>query len=245
MHSSRKEMSILEHIRELRSIIFTSLIAFVVACIVAFGFANQILSLFIRPFSSIESLLDTTMVVSTIVEGFVAQLKISVITGFIVTLPVHIFGILRFVFPGLTGREKKIVMSFLVFSLILIVIGAYLVYFQLVPLAINFLTNPHFVPSTVGFVLNYKTNVFYLLTFILWAVLALQLPLVMEILLALNVLKRRQVWKATRYIIVGFFILAALVTPPDVISQIGVAVPLIIFHFLALLIAKIFKFGEG
>lgn len=245
MPSSKKEMSILEHIRELRTILLTSLIAFVIASFIAFGFANQIISLFIRPFYSVESLLDTTLVVSSIVEGFVAQLKIAVIGGFILSLPVHILGILRFVFPGLTGREKRIVMSFLIFSLVLIVVGAYLVYFKLVPLAISFLTNPFFVPSTVGFLLNYQTNVFYLLTFILWAVLALQLPLVMEILLAMNILKRRQVWKATRFIIVGFFILAALITPPDVISQIGVAVPLIIFHFLALLIAKIFRFGEG
>jgi sec-independent protein translocase protein TatC len=245
MNSSPKEMPILEHIRELRNILLTSLIAFAVACIVAFTCANQIINFFILPLSSIDSLLDTTMVVSSIVEGFVAKLRISLIAGFILSLPVHIFGILRFAFPALTGREKRIVMCFLVFSLILIVIGAYLVYFRLVPLAISFLTNPYFVPQTVGFLLNYQTNVFYLLTFILWAVLALQLPLVMEILLVMNILKRRQVWKATRFIIVGFFILAAIVTPPDVISQIGVAVPLITFHFLALLIAKIFKFGEG
>jgi len=161
------------------------------------------------------------------------------------SMPVHIFGIIRFVFPALKAREKRIVILFLVFSLILIIAGTLMVYFKLVPLAIGFLTNPFFVPVSVGFLLNYESNIFYLLSFMLWSVLALQIPLIIEILMAMNVLKRRQVWKATRFIIVGCFILAAIVTPPDIASQAGVAVPLVCFHFLSILIAKIFKFGEG
>ena len=245
MSSDNKDMPILEHIRELRKVIITSIIAFVAACIASFALSKQIINIFTEPFARIDSLVEKTLVVSSIAEGFVAQLKITVIGGFIVSMPVHIFGIIRFVFPGLTAREKRIVMSFLVFSLALILAGAWMVYFKLIPLAIRFLTNPYFVPGTVGFLLNYETNIFYLMSFMLWAVLALQLPLIMEILMAMNVLKRRHVWKATRFIIVGCFLLAAIVTPPDIASQIGVTVPLVCFHFLALLIAKIFKFGEG
>ena len=245
MSSYNKDMPILEHIRELRNVIIVSIIAFVIGCAVSFALSKQIISIFTEPFSRIDSLVDKTLVVSSIAEGFVAQLKITVIGGFILSMPMHIFGVTRFIFPGLNVREKRIVMCFLVFSLILILSGSYLVYFKLVPLAISFLTNPYFVPGTVGFLLNYQANIFYLLSFMLWSVLALQIPLIMEILLAMNVIKRRQVWKATRFIIVGCFVLAAIVTPPDIASQLGVAVPLVSFHFFALLIAKIFKFGEG
>ena len=189
-------------------------------------------------------MVDKSLVVSSIAEGFISQFKISAISGFILSLPVHIFGIIRFIFPGLTSREKKIVMFFLVFSLIFIAVGAYMVYFMLVPIVINFLTAPQFIPESVGILLNYQTNIFYLFSFILWAIFALQLPLIMEILLVMNVLKRRQVWKVSRFIIVGIFILSAIITPPDIASQMGVALPLIFFFFLALLIAKIFKFGE-
>jgi len=238
-------MPILEHIRELRNIILTSVVAYAIACVLAFTFAQQIIRLFTEPFLSVSSMVDTTLVVSSIVEGFVAQLRMTVIAGFIISLPVHIFGIIRFVFPALSTREKRIVMSFLVVSLIIIVLGSYFVYFMLVPLVVTFLTNDFFVPYTVGFVLNYQANIFYLLTFILAAVMALQTPLIMEVLLILNIVKRRQVWKAIRFIIVGIFILSALVTPPDLISLFGVALPLIAFFFLALFIAKIFKFGEG
>jgi sec-independent protein translocase protein TatC len=240
-----KAMSIIEHIRELRNSLFVSLIAYAAAFIVSFIFSKSIITLFTDQFNDVSSIVDKTLVVSSIAEGFVAQLKITAISALILSLPVHIFGLVKFVFPGLLPREQRIVMSFLVFSLVLIIIGAYLAYFKIVPLAIRFLTNPYFVPKNVGFLLNYQLNMFYVLSFILWAVLALQAPLLMEILLVLNILKRKQVLYASRYIIVGVFILAAIITPPDFVSQLGVALPLIFFYFLALLIAKIFKFGEG
>jgi sec-independent protein translocase protein TatC len=243
--SAERAMSVLDHIRELRNIILGSLAAYVIACAAAFIFSNRIIEFFTEPFAAVSSMVDKTLVVSSIAEGFLAQLKVTVIAGLILSMPVHIFGIIRFVFPGLSRREQRIVMSFLVFSLILIAAGAYLAYFRLVPLALSFLTSPYFVPRTVGFLLNYQTNIFYIFSFILWAVLALQLPLIMEILLVMNVLKRRQVWKASRYIIVAIFIFSAIITPPDFVSQLGVALPLTFFYFLALLIAGIFKFGES
>jgi sec-independent protein translocase protein TatC len=243
--ASEKTMPILGHLRELRKSFFVSLIAFVIACIISFIFSQDIIALFTRHFDAVTSVVDKTLVVTSIAEGFLAQLKVTLIAGFILSLPVHIFEIIKFLFPGLKRRERTIVMCFLFFSLGLIVIGAYLAYFKIIPLMIQFLTNPHFVPQNVGFLLNYQANIFYVFMFILWSILALQMPLVMEILLILNLLNRKQVLRASRFVIVGAFLLAAIITPPDFISQLGVALPLIIFYFLALLIAKIFKFGEG
>jgi sec-independent protein translocase protein TatC len=240
-----KDMPILEHIRELRNIILTSLAAYLIACAAAFVFSSRIIELFTRPFAGVDSVVEKTLVVSTIAEGFLAQLKVTVIAGLILSLPVHLWGIIRFIFPALTGREKRIILCFLVFSLGLIVCGAYLAYFKILPLAVDFLTNPWFVPRPVGFLLNYQANIFYIFSFMLWTVLALQAPLIMEVLLVMKILKRRQVWKASRYIIVAIFILAAIVTPPDFVSQLAVALPLMLFYFLALFIAGIFKFGEG
>ena len=245
MPSTQKELPILEHIRELRKTVLISLVAYVLACIVAFSFSNQIINLFTSPFDYVAGALGTTMVISGIAEGFLAQLRMTVIAGLIFSLPVHVSGIIRFVFPGLTTRERRIILIFLAVSLIFIVVGTYFVYFMLVPLVIDFLTRPYFVPYNVGIILNYYNNIFYILTFILAAVLALQAPILMEILLIMNVIKRRQVWKAIRFIIVGIFILSALVTPPDIASLFGIALPLIVFFFLALLIAKIFNFGDG
>jgi sec-independent protein translocase protein TatC len=242
---NEKTMPLLGHIRELRNSLLISLVALVIACVVSFIFSQDIIALFTRHFNAVSSVVDKTLVVTSIAEGFIAQLKVTVIAGFIFSLPVHIFGIIKFLLPGLKRRERVIVLSFLFFSLGLIAAGAYLAYFKIIPLMISFLSDSRFIPPETGFMLSYLDNISYLFMFVLWSILALQMPLVMEILLILNVLKRKQVLRASRFIIVGAFILSAIITPPDFISQLGVALPLVIFYFLAILIAKVFKFGEG
>lgn len=240
-----KVMTVMEHITELRNCILISLLAFVACSVVAFIFSDDIIQLFTRQFNSVTSAVGKQLVVSNIVEGFVVQMKVSVISGFILSLPIHVFNILRFTFPGLTGRQRTTILCYLTASLGLIVLGAYIAYFKIVPLAIGFLTDPYFVPKGVGYLLNYQEDIFYVFSFILWSVVALQTPLIMELLLQMNILKRKQVFHASRFVIVGIFILAAIITPPDFISQLGVALPLTVCYFLALLIAKICKFGEG
>ena len=237
-------MPLIDHIRELRNIILVSMSAFILCMITAFVFSDKIIGLFTRQFNSVSSAVESKLVVTTIIEGFSSQIKIAVYAGLILSSPVHIFNILRFIFPGMEKRQRRAILWFLTASLVLITLGAYLAYFRIVPLAISFLTNPYFIPKNVGYLLNYQTNIFYVFSFILWSIIALQMPLVMEILLMMNILKRKTVFKASRFIIVGIFLLSAIITPPDFVSQLGVALPLTFLYFLAILIAKIFKFGE-
>jgi len=239
-----KVMPFIEHVRELRKLIFISMGSFLACAIASFVFSDKIIGLFTRQFNAVSSAVESKLVVTTIIEGFSSQMKIAVYAGIILSSPVHIFNILRFVFPGVEKRHQRVILWTLFSSLVLIVFGAYLAYFRIVPLAISFLTNPYFIPKNVGYLLNYQANIFYVFSFILWSVLALQTPLLMEVLLMLNILKRKSVFKASRFIIVAIFIASAIITPPDFISQLGVALPLTILYFLALLIAKIFKFGE-
>lgn len=240
-----KVMPLLDHIRELRNLILISMVGFLAGAVLSFVISDKIVSLFTRQFVSVTSAVESKLVVTTIIEGFSAQVKVAAYAGLIISLPLHIFNILRYIFPILTKRQRRTILLFLLASLSLIAFGAYLAYFRIVPLAIGFLTNPYFVPKGVGYLLNYQTNIFYVFSFILWSVIALQLPLVMELLLMMGILKRKAVFKASRYVIVAIFVLAAIITPPDFISQLGVAVPLTVLYFLALLIAKIFKFGES
>jgi len=244
-NNPEKVMTVMEHIGELRNGILISLSAFLLFSVIAFIFSNFIIQIFTRPFAGVESSVDKKLVVSNIIEGFSTQIQVSVISGFILSLPVHIFNLLKFVFPGLEKKHKRIILVFLIASLALIVIGAYIAYFQVVPLAIGFLTSTAFIPKGVGYLLNYRQNIFYVFSFILWSLAALQTPLVLELLLMFNILNRKQVFRASRYIIVGIFVVAAIITPPDFISQLGVALPLTALFFIALLVAKIFKFGEG
>ncbi len=241
-----KVMTVLDHIRELRNRVLFSMVALVVGFILAFIFSDRILALFTQPFIAVPSAVDKKLVMHSISEGFTTQVKIAAFAGLILSMPVHVFNLVGFIFPGLNRRQRGLMLVLLAASLLLIACGVYIGYFNIVPLAIAFLTNPYFMPPGVGLLLNYETNVFYVLTFMLWSVLALQTPLVLEVLLIMNVLNRKQVLKASRFVIVGIFIFSAIVTPsPDFISQLGVAIPLTILYFLAILIAKIFRFGEG
>jgi sec-independent protein translocase protein TatC len=238
-------MPLLDHIRELRSLILLSLTGFLACFIAAFIMSDSIIQVFTRQFESVKSAVASSLVVTTIIEGFASQVKVAVYAGMILSSPLHAFNLLRFIFPMMSRRQRRTILLFLVASLVLIVLGSYISYFKIVPLAIAFLTNPYFVPKGVGYLLNYQSNIFYVFSFILWSCLAFQLPLIMELLLMMNVLKRKTVFRASRFVIVGIFVFAAIITPPDFISQLGVALPMILLYFLALLIAKIFKFGEA
>ncbi|HET7838229.1 MAG TPA: twin-arginine translocase subunit TatC [Rectinemataceae bacterium] len=241
-----KVMTVLDHIRELRNRILGSMIALVVGFVVAFIFSDRVIALFTQPFIAVPSAVDKKLVMHSISEGFTTQVKIAAIAGLILSMPVHVFNLVGFVFPGLSRRQRSLVLVMLAASFVLILFGVYIGYFNIVPMAIAFLTNPYFMPPGVGLLLNYETNVFYVLTFMLWSILALQTPLILEVLLIMNVLNRRKVLKASRFVIVGIFIFAAIVTPsPDFISQLGVAIPLTVLYFLAILVAKVFRFGEG
>lgn len=241
-----REMTILDHIDELRKRFIGSLLAFLACTIVALVFYHQIISLFTAQFESIQNGMGATLFANSIAEGFLVQLKTAAIVGLIASLPVHLFNIIRFVFPGIDAKYRKVILAGLAASFVLAVFGGYLAYFRIIPFSIRFLTNSVFVPDGVGVLLNFQQGITYVLSFLLWAIITFQAPLVLEILLALNVLNRKAVLKSSRFVIVGIVVLAAVITPSvDPVSQLSIALPLVVLYFAALLFAKLFKWGEA
>lgn len=239
-------MTLVEHLHELRNRLFISMVALVLGSVVCFIFYSRIFDLFYEPFARLEKTFGSTLFINTIFEGFVVRLKLSIVAGVVLSFPVHLYNLVRFIFPGLTSKEKRIVGICLIASFFLVVLAFYYCYFYLIPVTVQFLTGAGFVPKNVGMLLNYGKNIFYILQFLLLILAIFQLPVVMEILMILNILKRRTLLRARRYVVLIVTIVAAAVTPdPTFISQLGVAIPLTALYFLALLIARIFHFGEG
>ncbi len=239
-------MTFIDHLRELRRRIFVSALGMLAGSIIAFLFFNYIIEFLFTPFTMIENLAtDDQLFVNTLFEGFLTKLKISLLAGIIISFPVHLYNAVRFIFPGLRIKEKRVIVIGLFMSFTLIVFSFYYSYFNIIPLSVKFLTSSHFIPFKVGMLLNYNKNIFYILQFIFISLVIFQTPIVLELLLVANVLKRKTLLRFSRYIIVGIFALSALLTPPDFISQVSLAAPLIVLYFLTILIAKIFKFGEG
>jgi sec-independent protein translocase protein TatC len=242
--ASDKYMHIFEHLRELRRRLIISLIVFGIFIIVAFTIHDHIANLFIKFYSSVPGNGENKLFVNSIVEGMTTKIKVSLIMGLVFSLPLHMYNIVAFIFPALEAKEKRYLGIALVSSFILIVFSIYLSYFKILPISINFLINGGFIPSDVGLLLNYNKNLFYALYFVFCSIIAFQSPIIFVLLMAFGILKRKTALKMSRYIIVAIFIIAAIVTPPDVISQIGLALPLVVLYFLAILVAKLFKFGE-
>ncbi len=239
-----KQMPLLGHITELRKRLIISLIAAAAATIVSYALYGRIIEILYLPLRVLEDgQTNKLLYVNTIFEGFLTRLKISILAGIVLSLPVHFFNLIRFIFPGLTRKEKKIVSIALAFSFIFITTSFLYSYYEIIPISVDYLTGTGFIPERTGLLLGFSGNIFYVLQFMFAALVVFQIPIVLEVLLALKALSRKTLWRASRYVIVAIFILAAIVTPPDFITQLSLALPLTALYFLTLLIAKIFRFG--
>ena len=238
-------MTILDHLGELRNRFIVSLLSFLGSAVIALIFYGTIIDLFTSQFESIQSGLGATLFSNSIAEGFLVQLKTAAISGLILSFPIHLVNMMGFIFPGIDRKYRRIIIIGLVTSFLLAAFGAYLAYFRIVPFSIRFLTNSIFIPKSVGILLNYQQSISYVLSFMLWAIITFQFPLVLELLLALKLLKRKAVFRSSRFVVVGIVVLSAVVTPSvDPVSQLSIALPLVILFYAALLVAKIFKWGE-
>lgn len=239
------EMTLLEHLQELRRRIIVSAAAVLLASVACYLLFEPIFGLLYRPFAPLEKAPGATLFINSIFEGFLVKVKLAATAGVILSFPVHLYNLVRFVFPGLLAAERRVVGWSLLASFLLVLASLYYGYFYIIPISIRFLTSAGFLPAPVGILLNYGKNIFYVLQFLLLTLLLFQVPIVVEILLVLNVLRRKSLLRASRTIIFAIFVVAAVFTPPDFISQLAVAVPLIGLFFLTILVAWIFRFGEG
>jgi sec-independent protein translocase protein TatC len=237
----------LRHLIELRRRVITSLLALLAGGIVCFLAYDAIALFLMAPLEglAVGNSRGELLYATSIFEAFLVKFKVSLIGGLILTFPFHVYNCLRFVFPGLRPRERRIIGASLSAALVLTLAGFYFGYYHIIPAMVSILTTPSLLPARIGYLLGYERNIFFLLDFLLVMLVVFQLPLILEVLLILNVLKRKAVFRAGRYVIVGILVLAAVVTPsPDMVSQLMVAIPLIALFFLAILAAKIFRFGE-
>lgn len=239
------EAPVIEHLRELRARIIISAAAILLGSVAGFLLYDAILAFFSAPFRGLDQVLDNTFYIHSIFEGFTVKIRLSVVAGVTFSFPVHLYNIVRFVFPGLTTRERRIVTATICSGAVLAVLAFYYGYVHMIPISVRFLTGIGFIPPDVGLLLGYGRNVFYVLQILLLLLLLVQVPVLLEILMVLNVVKRKTLLRAWRYVLMAIFPLAALFTPPDFVSQLTVAIPLIALFFLTILIARIFHFGEG
>jgi sec-independent protein translocase protein TatC len=232
---------LIDHLIELRMRIIRSLLALLVGFLVCFYFADEILGFLIRPLKQAFPAGEGQLIFTQIPEVFFVELKVALFAGFMVSFPVIANQLWAFVAPGLYAREKKAFLPFLIATPVLFLGGAALAYFVVMPVAFRFFLG--FGGETGGLPVQALPSAGAYLNLVMQFILAFGLTFLLPLLLLLlhraGLITRAQMAGARRYVIVGIFVLAAIVTPPDPGSQIILALPLMALFEASLLLMRL------
>lgn len=225
---------LLDHLIELRRRLLYCMAAVVVAFVVCFYFAEPIFGVLVRPLLEAG---QGKVIYTQIFEAFFVEIKVALFAALMVSFPVIATQLWRFVAPGLYRQEKRALLPFLLATPLLFGLGASMAYFIAIPTAL------HFLLSFEGMVGGVEREALpaigdylsFVMQFLFGFGLSFLLPVLLMLLERAGVVTRRQLVSARRYAIVGAFAIAAVLTPPDVGSQLLLAIPLCILYELALI----------
>lgn len=225
---------LLDHLIELRKRLLWALAALAVAFAVCLYFARPIFAVLVQPLLAAG---QGKIIYTDIFEAFFVEIKVAFFSATMVAFPVFATQLWKFVAPGLYGKEKKAFLPFLLMTPVLFGGGAAMAYYVAMPVALTFLlgfsgdvggVTQEALPG-VGNYLNFVTK------FIFGFGIAFLLPVLLMLLEAAGIVTRQQLSSGRRYAIVGAFAIAAVLTPPDIVSQLLLAVPLCLLYELALI----------
>jgi sec-independent protein translocase protein TatC len=228
------KMPLLDHLIELRTRLLWSFGALALAFGVCFYFAKPIFAVLVQPLLAAG---QGKIIYTDIFEAFFVEVKVAFFAAIMVAFPVFATQLWRFIAPGLYRNEKRAFLPFLAMTPILFGMGASMAYFVAMPVALSFLlgfqgdvggVTQEALPG-VGNYLSFVT------TFIFGFGVAFLLPVLLMLLERAGILTRAQLISGRRYAIVGSFAVAAVLTPPDVVSQLLLAIPLCILYELAII----------
>ena len=234
---------LLEHLIELRSRLMRAFIAIFIAFIACFFFASDIFNLLIVPYEKAAGpLREIKLIYTAPQEYFFTQMKLALFGALFLAFPVIANQIYKFVAPGLYRHERGAFLPFLFATPILFAIGAALVYFLVMPLAMTFFLSmeQHGGPGRATIELLPKVNEYLglIMTLIFAFGLVFQLPVVLTLLARAGMITAETLKTRRRWAIVIAFIVAAILTPPDPISQISLALPTILLYEISIVAVR-------
>lgn len=225
------------HLDELRKRIIICIVAVAVGFFGSYFFAEQIFDILIKPLQA-ELPPDSMFIFTGLPEAFFVYLKLSLFGGILLASPVLLWEVWCFVAPGLYDQEKKYVYPFVIFSTVLFATGVSFGYFVVFPIAFKFfmgysseIIKP--LPSIKEY-LNFSCKLLFAFGVVF------ELPLFTLFLAKIGLVNEKMLRNKRKFAILGIFAVAAILTPPDVVSQILMAIPLLVLYEISILVAKYF-----
>jgi len=229
-------MGVMEHLRELRKRIFYALIAITIGAIGSYCFSSEVFAALSAPYTA--SFGNAPLVGTSPAEAWLLKVKVAVFCGILVMSPILFYQTWAFVAPGLYQQERRWVIPFVVISSLLFIGGAAFSYYSVLPLALSFFRD-EFASINVTPTIKIGEHVSMTITLLLGVGAIFEMPLVTFICARAGLIDHHCLLRWYRQAIVGIFIVSAVITPPDVLSQLLLAVPLLLLYGVSIVIARL------
>lgn len=240
---AKSEAPLMEHLVELRQRLIYSLAAIAVLFIVCFFFASQIFNILLGPFErAVGSVEAVELIYTAPQEFFFTQLKVALFSAIFLAFPVIANQIYRFIAPGLYKRERRAFLPFMIATPVLFILGASLVYFGVMPLAMKFfisLEQTGAGQASIQMVTRVSEYLSLIMTLLLAFGFCFQLPVILVLLASVELITSDNLKAWRKYAIVGILIVAAFLTPPEPMTQLGLAIPVFLLYELSILAVRL------
>jgi len=232
--------SFTSHLIELRTRLLNTLIFIFFIFIISYFFAEHIYNFLVEPYAAAvrDDQSSRRLIFTALHETFITYIKVAFFASIFLGSPVLLIQIYKFIAPGLYKNEKKAILPYLISTPILFLLGGLLVYYLVMPLAIKFFLSFETLGTNTTLPIQLEAKVNEYLSLIMRLIFAFgisfQLPILLNLLARIGVVNSDYLRKRRRYVIVIIFAIAAILTPPDPITQVGLAIPLLLLYELSI-----------
>ena len=246
-NDNSEKSGFISHLVELRQRLINSFIFLFSFFVVCYFFSEEIYSFLVQPYADAvkDDNVNRRLIFTALQETFLTYLRVSFFAALFVSSPIILMQIWKFIAPGLYKNEKEAILPYLIVTPILFLFGGMLVYYLIMPLAIKFFLSfeASSINSALPIQLEAKVNEYLSLVMkLIFAFgLSFQLPVILSLLARVGFVDSVFLKERRKYVVVIIFVAAAILTPPDPITQIGLAIPLLILYELSIFSVKIIE----
>ena len=233
--------SLIAHLIELRTRLLHSVIVLLLIFVCLFPWAADLYALLAQPLLA-KLPKGGQMIATDVITPFIVPLKVALMTAFLIALPYLLYQVWRFVAPGLYEHEKRLIVPLIAASVILFFCGMAFAYFVVFPVVFGFITAS--APVGVAVMTDIDKYLSFVLSMFMAFGITFQVPVAVVLLVRMGMVSIAKLREIRPYVVVGAFVIGAIFTPPDVVSQFMLAVPLWLLYEAGIVVANWLKPGE-